>query len=518
MTDDRPVSDVFPGQARAQSGLSVQGSRFVDPEGRQVLLHGVCVVSKDPRAGYLGSEDARTFAAMRDWGLNCIRLGVIWDGLEPEPGAYNEAYLDGIDRQIAMAQHVGLYVYLDMHQDLYSVLYSDGAPAWATLSGDAPHIADSAVWSDAYFTSPAVQAALDRFWQNAPAPDGIGLQEHYARAWGVLAARLGQRPNVIGYDLMNEPFPGALATQAQALMFAVGAKLLAAQGALEGAAVEDVAALWLTPEGRSSILALLADVEVYARVVDTTEKLYAEFERSRLMPMYRRVARVVREQDPNGILFLEGCMACNTGVRSSIEPVAGPDGACDPQQAYAPHGYDLVTDTAEIGAANPERVAFIFGRHDETARRLSMPTMVGEWGAYGRIPGTLGPAREVVALLERTLCSETYWAHADAIERTPSFRAIHRPYPERVAGALLHYRYDPDGDTFSCVWDEDGVVTAPSLVYLPDWFGLTQRELTLAPAGSAYEAQPARPGSGNLLLRIPPTGVAQRRELTIRRK
>jgi len=83
------------------------------------------------------------------------------------------------------------------------------------------------VWSDAYFTSPAVQTALDNFWKNAPAPDGVGLQEHYARAWAMLARRYAEEPAVIGYDLMNEPFPGSAAAASQVLLFERGAELLA---------------------------------------------------------------------------------------------------------------------------------------------------------------------------------------------------------------------------------------------------------------------------------------------------
>ena len=142
--------------------VTVEGDRFIDGNGRSLLLHGINLVNKDPSVGYLGPESANEFAAWRAWGLNCIRLGVIWDGLEPEPGVYNEAYLQGIDQQIAWATENDLFVILDMHQDLYSVRFADGAPEWATLTDDQPHLEESDVWSDAYFTSPAVHAAWNK--------------------------------------------------------------------------------------------------------------------------------------------------------------------------------------------------------------------------------------------------------------------------------------------------------------------------------------------------------------------
>ena len=126
---------------------------------------------------------------LRDWGMNVIRLGIIWDGLEPEPGVYDDAYLAAMDQRVAWAANHGLYVFLDMHQDLYSVLYSDGAPEWATLTDDQPHIDRGDVWSDAYLTSPAIQRAFENFWANAPASDGLGIQDHYAAAWRHVAER-----------------------------------------------------------------------------------------------------------------------------------------------------------------------------------------------------------------------------------------------------------------------------------------------------------------------------------------
>ena len=496
--------------------VSVRGKRFADPQGRHLLLHGISLVNKDPSVGYLGTEDARTFRAMRNWGLNCVRLGVIWDGLEPQPGVYDETYLQGIDRQVSWARAHGLHVFLDMHQDLYSVLYADGAPEWATLTDGAPHVADSPVWSDAYFGSPAVQTALDHFWNNTPAPDGTGIQEHYARAWAKLAERYAANSTVIGFDLMNEPFPGALATQALGLMLAKGAELQSQPGNASPVTAEGMARLWATPEGRSAALRLLDDVDVYAQIVDAVQPLYGEFEKTRLMAMYRRVASAIRRVDPGRVLFLEATMASNMGVRSAIEPLTLPNGDRDPFQAYAPHGYDLVTDTQDVALANPERIDLIFERHGETADRLGMPMLVGEWGAYGRVPGTLPAAWQVVEAFEKLLCSETYWTYIDGIERTPSFQAIHRPYPERIAGVLTSYRYDPAAGTFECAWQEDGRIAAPSHIYLPDWFHFDPNQVELTPEAAGLEVTPIRSGSGNRILVVPPTGQASARRLVIR--
>jgi endoglycosylceramidase len=464
---------------------------------------------------------------MREWGFNVIRLGVIWDGLEPEPGEYEEGYLKRLDQQITLAKAHGLHVFLDMHQDLYSVLFSDGAPAWATLTGGAPHTSLGGVWSDAYFTSPAVQAALDAFWDNAPAPDGLGVQEHYARAWAHVTQRYAHEPAVIGFDLMNEPFPGSAAVQIQAMMFTKGAELIAALGTPPSgganafshitAPAESLAEQWLTPDGRSAILELLRDVGLYTQVIDATRSLYAEFEASRLMPMYRRVARAIRDAGSTQALFLETTMGSNMGVYSAITPLEL-DGVRDPAQVYSAHGYDLVVDTPDIAQASPERVELIFRRHGETAQRLDMPMLVGEWGAYGSSPGTLPAAWHVTHQFEDLLCSETYWAYQPGIERFPCFRAIQRPYPERVAGSLLSYHFNPNTRVFEAAWQENGQITAPSLIYLPDWFTPEGAEPEITPTGSGWRASPVSAGSHNRYLEIAPTGEPCTRHIVVKQR
>lgn len=391
--------------------VSVQDGRFIDTYGRQVILHGVNLVNKSKASGYIGDETLQDFVLMADWGFNCIRLGIIWDGLEPEPGRFNEDYLRKIDEQIRWAKSAGLRVFLDMHQDLFSVKFSDGAPAWATMDEGQPHIATGEVWSDAYFTSPAVQRAFDNFWANAPAPDGIGVQDHFARAWAHVARRYAHEPAVIGYDLMNEPFEGTSGAHMQA---AAMGKLAEALAAREGSARANPEALmqkWATPEGRSQLMQALRDVNLYKQILDVAEAGSQAFERARLMPMYARVGHAIREVDSNHILFLEPGISTNAGVRCGIGLLTDAHGKPDSLQAFAPHGYDVVTDTSDVAAASSQRVELIFARHGETASRLALPMLVGEWGAYYGSASATPAARFVVAQFEKLLCSDTYWSY-----------------------------------------------------------------------------------------------------------
>ena len=61
------------------------------------------------------------FGQMNDLGFSTIRLMVVWEAIEPdEKGVYNEEYLDYIEQIVAKAEEHGIYVLMDMHQDMFS--------------------------------------------------------------------------------------------------------------------------------------------------------------------------------------------------------------------------------------------------------------------------------------------------------------------------------------------------------------------------------------------------------------
>lgn len=454
--------------ASASGFVTTRDTAFIDAEGRHLILHGINVINKNKADGYVPWQTLEDFVRLRGWGMNCVRLGILWDGIEPSPGQYDESYLAMIDERIAWCRELGLYVMLDMHQDLFGVLYSDGAPAWATLSEGKPHIALGGVWSDAYFTSPAVQTAFDNFWANTPGPDGVGIQDRFARVWKTVAKRYADEPAVIGYDLFNEPNMGSDNPTAQyAMIAAFAAKLRETLG--DAAPPEEhILAQWLDPAGRAQLMEHLKDIEIYRGVLSAVEPLFAEFERTKVMPMYRRVAAAIREVDANHIVFLETSMASNMGVVSAVEPLTRADGTRDPHQAYTPHAYDIVVDTPQQAQASQARIALIFDHQAATAQRLDMPMLVGEWGAYGGADETILPAAwAVVRQFEKHLASETYWDYGRTLGEAAYRDVLVRPLPVSVAGALVSYKSDDAARTFSCVWNENPVVTAPTQIFLP---------------------------------------------------
>jgi endoglycosylceramidase len=502
----------------SQAGfLSVRGGRFVDGEGRQILLHGLSVISKSKAENYQSWQGPGDFEAMRDWGMNCIRLGIIWDGLEPQPGVFDEKYLKAVDQRIAWAKAAGIRVMLDMHQDLFSCKYSDGAPEWATLTDGLPHVDGGGVWSDAYLSSPAIQRAFDNFWTNKPCADGLGVQDHFARAWQHVARRYAHEPTVIGFDLFNEPNIGSGNLAAQAAMCSALARALPRPAGALALSPEEVAGMWMQPAGRSQLMTALTNIPIYRQVVDAGGPVYTEFERTRLMAMFQRVRDAIREVDDRHLIFLETSMSANMGIPSGITPVRGKDGRPDPLQAFAPHGYDIVVDTPDLTSASNERVDLIFERHQEKARELGLPMLIGEWGAFGEAgPAILPTARHTAAVFERLLCGDVYWAYNRGIEKAAFFPALQRPVPLCIAGTLLSYRSDDATGTFVCVWREEGKGDAPSEIYLPRRICSGRENVRVEPPGGGFGFAPAAPHSGNYCVSILPMGKGIERRLTVR--
>ena len=92
-----------------------------------MLFHGVNVIYKIapfmPSQGNLTADtslDDEDIADLQSWGMNFVRLGVIWEAVESQPGVYNQTYLDEIEKLLNKLGEKGIYTLVDMHQDVLS--------------------------------------------------------------------------------------------------------------------------------------------------------------------------------------------------------------------------------------------------------------------------------------------------------------------------------------------------------------------------------------------------------------
>ncbi len=211
--------------------LSAPGGPYLrDREGRVVFLHGVNAVYKhapfelypDPgRPWNFSAADAREIARL---GFNVVRLGILWQGLEPGHGGPNnpavctrgtpgnphmfdrsvaDDYLARVARTVRLLGRYGVYTLLDMHQDVYNQGFrGEGAPSWAVCTDGEPVVPLPGRWSRNYRNG-ALDIAVAHFWSN----DVVGnLQGQYDLVWSTVARYFRHDPWVVGYDPYNEPF------------------------------------------------------------------------------------------------------------------------------------------------------------------------------------------------------------------------------------------------------------------------------------------------------------------------
>ena len=189
--------------------LGTSGAWLTNSAGQVVLLHGLNEVYKvglgEPSASGFSDDDA---AFLAQNGFNAVRVGVIWSDLEPQPGVFDQDYLNSIEQTVQTLGNHGIYSIIDFHQDAYSTAFGgEGAPDWAVHTDGAAN--PSLPFPYNVFFNPAEQQAWESFWTNTDAPNGIGLENNYSQMLEYVAHAFNGNPNVAGFELMNEPSPGS---------------------------------------------------------------------------------------------------------------------------------------------------------------------------------------------------------------------------------------------------------------------------------------------------------------------
>jgi hypothetical protein len=251
------------------SPLHIEGDRFRDIHGRDVLLRGVNLGgdSKVPcpdggtdrpsdfsdhrSVSFVGrpfplAEADEHFSRLRDWGFNCIRLVVTWEAIEHAgPGMFDTDYLDYIAGIAHRAGEYGLYVFIDFHQDAWSRMSGgSGAPGWTFeavgLDFTKFHEADAALvmqhafdyadprphqaaypsmsWSSNYKLSANCIMWSLFFGGRWLTPEfkiaGVNVQDYlqgrFFASMNELAKRVAPFSHVIGFETLNEPSIGWL--------------------------------------------------------------------------------------------------------------------------------------------------------------------------------------------------------------------------------------------------------------------------------------------------------------------
>ncbi|GAB2826764.1 hypothetical protein GCM10022221_26070 [Actinocorallia aurea] len=391
---------------------------ITDAQGRALILHGLNTASSAKGAGglpWIGRDDVVREA--RELGTNSVRYLIQWKNVEPEPGLYDEAYLDAVAERVGWYREQGMHVILDMHQDIYGPAACDGAgngaPAWATVT-DGLGCTPQDPWVLTYL-QPAVVRAYDHLWNNRGThPE---LARHYAAMWRHVAERFADDPAVLGYDLMNEPFGGT--------------------------------------------------------------RHFGFFEGPVLTPFYQRIVEAIREVDPDGWIFVEPeSVNANQGAPSSLGAVTDPRPG-PPRIVLAPHFYPGGVDLGgsyEGAAKLLVRAQFALWKRNmpAAARRLNTPMWLGEVGGMGPdAPGAADFTRDWLAMADDLGIGWAYWSNdpgsAGVVdgEGKPTLFAglLARPYARAIAGTPTGMSSSDGALTVS--WRTKAGVTGPTEIWFP---------------------------------------------------
>ncbi|MFJ3798805.1 cellulase family glycosylhydrolase [Streptomyces sp. NPDC090088] len=209
------------------TSLTVQNGRFVDGQGREVVLRGYNVsgetkLEENSGLPFASVADAKKSAtALRALGGgNAVRFLLSWAHAEPAQGQVSTTYLAAVTAQMQAFLDAGIRVFPDFHQDLYSrYLFNsgswytgDGAPKWAVALGSYPteSCGICLFWGQNITQNAAVQEAQYDFWHN-----NYGLQDYFLATAQTTMTYLAQHltsdefAGVVGFDPYNEPYAGS---------------------------------------------------------------------------------------------------------------------------------------------------------------------------------------------------------------------------------------------------------------------------------------------------------------------
>jgi endoglycosylceramidase len=438
------------GTANATGGgpvppLRSEGRWITDATGRVLQLRGVNEVAKSapyyPAAFGFGEDDADFLA---EHGFNSVRLGVDFRGLMPEPGKVEYGYIEQLARTVKELGRRGIFVLIDFHQDGFSPKYNgNGLPDWMAIDDGLPNPPD-AVFPLYYIQNPAMQRAFESLWANRPGPGGIGLQDYFAQGASAVARRFARSPYVLGYDLLNEPFPGASWTNC-------------------------------------------------VRVTGCPE-----LESRLLRPFNAKVTAAIRRWTRRQLVFVEPFVLFNFGVAPTGLPGAGSgNGLSFHSYAASPEAEPAVVDFA-VNAAERDGAPLIATEFGATT---SAPTLQRLTKSFDDrlVPWMFWAYNESV------IDDPSLPAGLDNLASRAAFEALVRPYPEALAGTPELLAYDPATRTFDLTWSTRSPSGRRAGWWLPSVLHLPKLAY---PDGYSVEVDGARvisrPCSESLLLRAKP--------------
>ena len=398
--------------AQPREPLGHEGRWVTDARGRVVMLHGAAVVPDGfvekpfetaEEAGF-ARADAKLLARH---GFNVVRLGAFYGAYEREPGVFSERYMDSFERTQRLLARFGIFTVFDFHQDMLNARYQGRGFADWFIQDDGYPNSPQAGFPGNYFLNSALNRAYDNLWANVAAPDGTGVQDHFAEGWRRVAARFVGRSHVAGYDILNEPWPGSA---------------------------------WPT-------------------CANTEGCPPGGFDSTSLTDFHNRVIAAIRTADRAHTVYYEPNLQFDVGAKTTHRKVE------DPNAGFSFHNYCLGAAPGLPHAPDPAEIC-----KDQGERRVfeNAEAHVAETGATLLLTefGDVQDAtihRRVTELADEYMVGWTVWGWfraAGQIKQDPAkpptpdnlnqevLAAVVRPYPRVVAGTPTSFSFDPETKRF----------------------------------------------------------------------
>ena len=393
--------------------LHADGQWIKDQQGRVVILRGVNAGGDSKIPPFIPFTSETSAEQIKSWGMNLVRYVTVWEGIEPMEDVYDTAYLDDMAQRINWLTLRGIYVFIDMHQDLFAREFcGDGAPQWAA-TGDpsqlsVPYPSCGQNWFLNY-PSPPVSQSFTKFWTDT------ALQSHFINAFKLIAKKFRDNNMVIGYEIFNEPWNGVF-----------------------------------TPS--------------------TFEQVY-------LTPFYKKVINAIRSEDPGAVIFFEPYVLAAGIPQSSLPglgasnivyaphyyvPGALTGGVSDPASAISGIDQDLTLVQQKAVELGSPALLGEFGAYPVTTTNgLSLIQ-----GYYNMLDKHLMGGTIWDYAVEDTWNNEGMSLVNPDMSERPYVNAVVRPYPMAIAGIPTSISFSPATGEFSLEFDGTRI-TAPTIIYIP---------------------------------------------------
>lgn len=415
-------------QSSAEFSTSAQDTFIRDSSNRAKIFHGENFVQKGEPwyPEVLLNEDH--IEQMRSWGFNSIRLGVMWSGVEPQMGVYNETYISVIQGILGNLEKYGIHAIIDVHQDVLSSYFCeyDGAPTWLVdLSTSSTHEfpyplpgeCSDRPWGSNYL-SEATGAAFQDIYDNVN-----GMRDHFAAFWSKVATSLKDY-DILGYEIINEPWAGNH--------------------------IENPSLLLPGNAGRKN-----------------------------LQPLYDVIADSIRAADPGHIVMYEpvtwGMIFNGTVSGSGFTHVPGGEQHRD-KSVFSFHYYCWwYTDDNDMMQKQTCDRMFgpkVFDQVAEDLKVLGGAAMLTEWGqgCIGTGGGLTGECDPIMNLADEHLIGWTDWYWTGTLmngwdAQEDAIQIFSRTFAQSISGTPTKMKFDADTLEFDLCYTVDPTIEAPTEIY-----------------------------------------------------